>query len=134
MQIDESGQRCGGSVPILGARNERKRRLGDAGQLLRRLRDGSTPRPAGDGEIAENERLPPRQLRTKLRWLAASNPNPDWQRDATVVKCGNPRLPPLPTDTDQDVPAPRGPAGMSGVSHHQFLRHTRHGSWDAGQT
>ena len=30
-ESDESGQRCGGSVPILGARNERKCRLGDVG-------------------------------------------------------------------------------------------------------
>jgi hypothetical protein len=28
-QSDESGQRCGGSVPILGARHEHKCRLGD---------------------------------------------------------------------------------------------------------
>ena len=28
-QNDESGQRCGGTVPILGARHEHKCRLGD---------------------------------------------------------------------------------------------------------
>jgi hypothetical protein len=29
-QSDESGQRCGGTVPILGARHEHKCQLGDA--------------------------------------------------------------------------------------------------------
>ena len=33
-QSDESGQRCGGSVPLLGARHEHKWRLGDAGEII----------------------------------------------------------------------------------------------------
>ena len=43
-ESDESGQRCGGSVPILGARNERKRRLCDAGVRATVLK------PKGDRE------------------------------------------------------------------------------------
>ena len=73
----------------------------------------SPPQPAGDGEIAEHERLPPRQRWTKRRRLTARTPQLHRQRDATIVKPADRRLPTLPANADREMPAPGGPAGTT---------------------
>ena len=57
--------------------------------------------PTRDGEPPEDERLPPGQLRTKLRVITACAIDDEWEPDAAVVKAGDARLRAEPADGDE---------------------------------
>ena len=80
-----------------------------------------------------DERLPPRQRWTKRRRLAARTPKLHRQRDATIVKPADRRLPTLPANDDREIPTPGGPTGYVMCSHHHFLRAHHIARRDAGR-
>jgi len=79
------------------------------------------PEPAGEAEIAEHERLPPRQLRLELRRATARDPEADRQRNATIVKPADAALPTPPRHDGKAMPRGGGLAGYEVAAHHNFL-------------
>ena len=82
--------------------------------LLSRPRGTLTRRtqPTGENEPAPNQRLPPRETRTKLRGTTARTPELHGQRNAMEIERSDPTLKPLPTNADQGLPTPSGPATL----------------------
>ena len=68
--------------------------------------------PTGENEPTPDERLPPGETRTKGRRTTARTPELHRQRHTLEVKRCNPALPPLPTNADQGLPTPSGPATL----------------------
>jgi len=82
--------------------------------LLSRPRGTLTRRaqPTTENEPPPNEGLPPRETRTELRGTTSRTPELHGQANAMEVKRCNPALPPLPTNADQGLPTPSGPATL----------------------
>ena len=81
----------------------------------------TSPDPAGEAEIAEHERLPPRQLRPELWRLAARDPKADRRRDVTIVEAADTALPPLPRHDGKAMPHGGGLAECEVAAHHKIL-------------
>jgi len=77
--------------------------------------------PTGEAEIAEHERLPPRQLRPERWRLAARDPKADWRRDVTIVEAADAALPTLPRQSGEAMPRGGGLAECEVAAHHKFL-------------
>ena len=77
--------------------------------------------PAGEMEVAPDERLPPGQLGPELRRPTTADPTLQGQGNALEVEGSDPTLPPLPTNADQTVPTPSGPCALCMRSHHLVL-------------
>ena len=88
--------------------------------------------PAAENEPPPDQRLPPRETRTKLRRTTGRAPELHRQRDTLEVKRCNPALPPLPTNADQGLPTPSGPTDLKMLSHTFLLREHFQGGRDAG--
>lgn len=65
----------------------------------------------GEGQPAEGERLPPGQVRAKLRWLATGDPELDGLSDAVEVVSEEALLQ-LRCGGEYGLPEPSGPAEM----------------------
>ncbi len=78
--------------------------------------------PAAENEPTPNEGLPPRETRAKLRRTTARNPELHGQRNALIIKPSDATLKTLPTNADQEMPTPSGPADLKMLSHTFFLR------------
>ena len=68
-------------------------------------------------EPAPDERLPPRETRTKLNRAATRTPDPNWIGNTPMIESENPTLKPLPTNADQQLPTPSGPTDLKMLSH-----------------
>jgi len=85
------------------------------------------PEPAGEAEIAEHERLPPRQLRPEAHRLAARDPKADRRRDVTIVEAADAALPTPPSPlsgtehSGEAMPRGGGLAEFEVAAHHKFL-------------
>jgi hypothetical protein len=88
--------------------------------------------PTGKNEPTPNERLPPRETRTKLRRTTSRPPPLHGQRNALEIEPSNPTLKTLPTNADQEMPAPSGPTDLKMLSHTSFLREHFQGGRAAG--
>jgi hypothetical protein len=73
--------------------------------------------PTGENEPTPDERLPPRETRTKLGRTTARTPELHGQTDALEIERSNPTLEPLPTNADQQLPTPSGPTDLKMLSH-----------------
>ena len=103
------------------------------GLLSRPRRTLTTGRQStGKNEPTPNERLPPRETRTKLRGPTARNPELHGQRDALMIKPSNATLKALPTNADQELPTPGGPTELKKLSHTFLWRELLQGGRDAG--
>ena len=78
-------------------------------------------KPAGEAEIAEHERLPPRQLRPEANRLAARDPKADRRRDVTIVEAADAALPTPPRHSGKAMQRGGGLAGYEVAAHHNFL-------------
>ena len=67
-----------------------------------------TPPPATDNQPPINQRLPPRERRTKQRSTTSCLPEPNWKGNATEIKANDPTLKPLPTNANHDLTTPDG--------------------------
>ena len=85
--------------------------------LARHEEAGGLTRPATDTQPGKDERLPPRERRTKLRRTATRAPAPNWKGNATEIQTRDATLKALPTNADHDLPTPGGPACMYVLSH-----------------
>ena len=90
--------------------------------------------PAAENEPTPDEGLPPRETRTELRRTTARPPPLHGQRNALEIEPSNPTLKTLPTNADQEMPTPSGPADLKMLSHTFFLREHFQGGRDAGST
>ena len=68
--------------------------------------------PTGENEPPPHQRLPPRETRTELRRTTRRAPELHRQTNAMEIERSNPALPPLPTNADQGLPTPSGPATL----------------------
>ena len=68
--------------------------------------------PTGENEPPPDQRLPPRETRTKRRRTTSRPPPLHRQRNALEIERSDPALPPLPTNADQGLPTPSGPATL----------------------
>ena len=80
-------------------------------------RDLLTADPTGEHEPTPDERLPPRETRTKLGRTTARTPELHGQRNALEIERSNPTLQLLPTNADQHLPTPSGPTDLKMLSH-----------------
>ena len=90
------------------------------------------PLPAAETQPPPDQRLPPRERRTKRRRTAARTPELHRQSNAMEIERSHPTLEPLPTNTDQDLPTPSGPTDLKMLSHTFSLRAHFQGGRDAG--
>ena len=81
--------------------------LGGAGGRTDRL-----AQPTGQNEPPPDQRLPPREARTELRGTTGRTPELHGQTDAMEIERSDPTLKPLPTNADQELPTPSGPATL----------------------
>ena len=95
-------------------------------------RCGMLTLPTAETQPPPNQRLPPRERRTKLRRTTARAPPLHRQSNALEIERSNPTLEPLPTDADQEMPTPSGPTALKMLSHTFFLREHFQGGRDAG--
>ena len=104
--------------------------------LLSRPRRTLTRRtqPTGENEPTPHERLPPGNTRTELRRTTRRTPELHGQRNALEIERSNPTLETLPTNADQEMPTPSGPADLKMLSHTFLLREHFQGGRDAGST
>ena len=100
-----AGRRAGGVWPALSGAV--KARLGAATGSRERLAV-----PTGENEPTPNQRLPPREMRTELRRTTRRAPELHRQGNALEIERSNPTLEPLPTNADQEMPTPSGPATL----------------------
>jgi len=77
--------------------------------------------PTGEAEVAEHERLPPRQLRPEAHRLAARDPKADGRRDVTIVEAADAALPTAPRQSGEAMPRGGGLAECEVAAHHKFL-------------
>ena len=73
--------------------------------------------PTGENEPTPNQRLPPRETRTKLRRTTRRPPELHGQTDAMEIEPSHATLETLPTNADQEMPTPSGPTDLKMLSH-----------------
>ena len=88
--------------------------------------------PTRQNEPTPDERLPPRERRTKRRRTAARTPELHRQSNAMEIERSDPTLQLLPTNADQHLPTPSGPTDLKKLSHTFLLRELLQGGRDAG--
>jgi hypothetical protein len=93
-----------------------------------------TADPTGENEPTPDERLPPRETRTKLRRTAKRTPHLNWICDTPEIQPGDATLEPQPTNADQNLPTASGPACLKVLSHTFSLREHFQAGGDAGST
>ena len=71
-----------------------------------------TADPTGENEPTPGERLPPGNRGTELRRTTARTPELHRQTNAMEIERSDPTLKPLPTNADQGLPTPSGPATL----------------------
>ena len=89
--------------------------------------------PTAENEPPPDQRLPPRETRTKLGRTTARPPPLHRQRNALEIERSDPALKPLPTNADQDLPTPSGPTDLKKLSHTFLLRELLQGGRAAWQ-
>ncbi len=88
--------------------------------------------PPAENEPPPNQRLPPRETRTKLGRTTSRPPPLHGQTDTLEIERSNPTLELLPRNADQDLPTPSGPTDLKKLSHTFLVRELLQGGRDAG--
>jgi hypothetical protein len=76
---------------------------------------------AGENEPTPHGRLPARETRTELRRTTSRAPELHGQRNALEIEPSDATLKTLPTNADQEMPTPGGPAAPYMLSHTSFF-------------
>ena len=99
----------------------------------RHLRADRLAQPTAETQPPPDQRLPPRETRTKRRGTTSRPPPLHRQRNALEIERSDPALKPLPTNADQDLPTPSGPTDLKKLSHTFLLRELLQGGRAAWQ-